>query len=195
MKFYIISFAVLSVLIFSKCKNEKATTTLTGEERTEYLAKGQNLAAATFSELSERLQAALKEEGVAGALQYCNAVASPLVDSLSKASNATIRRTSLKTRNTGNAPADWELTALRNYEKKAAAGEELNPAILPLDEHRIAFMAPIKMLPLCLKCHGQLREDIAAADAALIKNLYPGDQATGYRTGDLRGLWSITFSR
>lgn len=183
------------MLIFFKCKSEKAPAALTAEEQKAWLGKGQVLAAATFSELSGRLQAAMKEGGVAGALQYCNVVASPLVDSLSKANNAAIRRTSLKTRNPGNAPVGGEQKALQDYAKKAATGKELSPALLLLDEHRVAFMAPIKVLPLCLKCHGQPGEDIAVTDMHLIRKLYPADQATGFRTGDLRGMWSITFSR
>jgi hypothetical protein len=195
MRFYITSLALLTILVFSKCKDGKSSGTLTQVDRTEYLEKGQALASATFLELSERLQAAMREGGIKGALQYCNIVALPLVDSLSKANNATIRRTSLKLRNPLNTPADWELTALQNYEKKASAREELSSAILPLGEHSVAFIAPIKMLPLCLKCHGQPGKDITSTDADLIKTLYPGDQATGYHTGDLRGMWSITFNR
>jgi len=28
---------------------------------------------------------------------------------------------------------------------------------------------------------------------SLIKTLYPNDLATGYKVGDLRGIWSIQF--
>jgi len=40
----------------------------------------------------------------------------------------------------------------------------------------------------CLKCHG---EQLDPAVQARIKELYPDDKATGYKTGDLRGAVTI----
>jgi hypothetical protein len=48
-------------------------------------------------------------------------------------------------------------------------------------------------MPACLQCHGQPGTDINEATMAQIKNLYPEDHATGYKLGDVRGLWKVTF--
>jgi hypothetical protein len=43
---------------------------------------------------------------------------------------------------------------------------------------------------LCLTCHGKtLAPDLAAA----IARNYPGDQATGFELGQLRGAFSVTW--
>ncbi len=47
--------------------------------------------------------------------------------------------------------------------------------------------------PLCLQCHGTPNQDIAPETLAAIQKLYPGDKATGFKLGDLRGLWRVTF--
>jgi len=48
-------------------------------------------------------------------------------------------------------------------------------------------------MPLCEKCHGKIGSTLKEADYASIKSLYPEDMAIGYKTGDLRGMWSISF--
>ncbi|MBK8705186.1 MAG: DUF3365 domain-containing protein [Saprospiraceae bacterium] len=119
----------------------------------------------------------------------------PLLDSLSKANNATIRRTSLKVRNTANAPTPWEKEILMQYEAQAQQNAALQPIVKALNDNEVAFAAPITVLPLCMKCHGKPGETMNTADHEAIKKTYPADQAIGYAEGDLRGMWSIVFER
>lgn len=192
------------LLALAACKNDRTADTppadaaapaLTEAEKTQYREKGQEIALATFGALSSQLKAALQEGGVAHAVQYCNTVAYPLVDSLSAVHDAEIRRTTLKVRNPADAPTEAERTVLEAYHAQAAAGEELKPVVQAVDEQTIAFYAPIKMQGLCLSCHGKLGETLQPADYAVIKSLYPEDEAIGYSDGDLRGMWSISFQR
>ena len=193
-------FTVISIIsaIFwlSRCTNSQPKdTALSAEEQKVFIEKGQAIAAATFAELSGKLTAAIEEKGIAGAMEYCNLVALPLVDSLSQVHNATIRRTSLKVRNLKDEPQNWEQEILTDFEKKAQQGEALKPVIRQPDDRTVAFAAPIKVLPLCLKCHGTVGTDISDGDYQTIQALYPQDQAINYKEGDLRGMWSITFQR
>jgi len=48
-------------------------------------------------------------------------------------------------------------------------------------------------MPACLGCHGTEGGDINAKTLKIIKQKYPEDKATGYKEGDLRGWWKITF--
>ncbi len=166
---------------------------LTGAERQQIIDAGKTIAQATFAELSSNLAVALSEGGVENAVQYCNLVAYPLVDSLSEVHDAIIRRTSLQVRNPRNQPSQAERVVLQAYHEQATQGDELTPRVERLDNQRIAFYAPIKIQPLCLQCHGKVGEDVQEPDYALIRELYPQDQATGYELGELRGMWSITF--
>ena len=45
--------------------------------------------------------------------------------------------------------------------------------------------------PLCLKCHGQPEREIAPSTMEVLRRLYPEDRATGFRLGELRGMWRV----
>ena len=58
----------------------------------------------------------------------------------------------------------------------------------------VTFFAPsVLNNEFCLKCHGALGQDISPENVAVIQNLYPQDEATGFKLGDLRGAWRIDF--
>lgn len=196
-KYYILAFLFAGMLLnFIACDSQpkQPETEATSQIETEkYLAKGQQIAGATFTALSGKLQAAMKEGGVPNAVEYCSLAAYPMVDSLSKVHGATIRRTSLEVRNPKDAPAPAERQVLDQYEKADAAGEELKPIAQQLEGGGVAFYAPIRVNELCLQCHGVLGETMTEENYAVIKETYPEDQAIGYADGDLRGMWSIEF--
>jgi hypothetical protein len=52
----------------------------------------------------------------------------------------------------------------------------------------MAVIAPIPTLPLCLTCHGDPKSFSPELKEALGKH-YPADQATGFKDGDLRGVF------
>jgi len=192
---------ISSLLAFIACTNDTTpqetapeSLTLSSTEQEQYLEKGKSIAGATFTALSSQLRAALQRGGVQEAVNYCNVVAYPLVDSLSKVHQASIRRTSLKIRNAKDAPKPHEQVALEQYQQMAADGEDLKPTVERIDEQKVAFYAPIMTMEMCLQCHGTVGEEVAQADYDLIKKLYPEDEAIGYSEGDWRGLWSIEFS-
>jgi len=128
----------------------------------------------------------------------CNKVAPTIARNQSEKHGWKVGRTSLKLRNPDNAPDEWETMVLKQFEERAAAGE--NPAEMARFEvveqngaRAFRFMKAIGMPPLdkapCLKCHG---ENIEPALAAKLDELYPDDQARGYRPGMIRGAFTIT---
>ncbi len=198
MKYLMPMFFIVSVLLFSACGNSDTTdkTTEKLENNNEvFLKKGQQVAAATFQTLSGNLQKAMKKGGVPNAVAYCNLAAMPLVDSLSKVHDADIRRTSQKFRNPKNQPTPIELEQLQVYEKQSKEGESLKPIVKEIDLHTVAFYAPINMMPLCEKCHGEIGNTLLEKDYEVIQKLYPDDKAIGYVSGDFRGMWSISFKK
>ena len=192
-----IKVALLSLAGFffflAACQNDAAKKESTAAEDVVYLEKGISIAGATFSVLSGQLQKALKEGGVANAVQYCNLAAMPLVDSLSRVHQAQIRRTSTKVRNPEDQPTLEEKLMLEDYAKKAREGKALQPVVRTIDDNTVAFYAPIMTVAFCLQCHGKVGETLKSEDYALIQQLYPDDQAIGYEEGNLRGRWSIQF--
>ena len=190
---------ILIGLAFSLANCQPGTEPSAEQDITEnldslYLAHGQLLAGTTFQQLSGRLQAALKEGGVALAAAECQLAASSIVDSLSAAYGARIKRTTTQTRNPNNSPTEEEMAALTSYHEAQVQKQTLKPQVVDLGNGQIAFYAPILAAELCLKCHGELGETLAEDDYAYIKERYPEDQAIGYQVGDLRGIWSISFA-
>lgn len=147
-------FFLLLTFSFWDCKNagqqEKNDLSLTAEQETIYLDKGKQIAAATFTALSQQLQKAVKEGGIPNAIQYCNLAAYPITDSLSQVHQAVIRRTSLKNRNLKNKATIEEQIILEDFAKKVAKGQALKPIVKPLEGQKVAFYAPIKLNDFCL---------------------------------------------
>lgn len=199
-KLWIIFFSSLSIIY--ACGSPKqngdtdqpvAETLDTSEIEEMYRQKGGEITGIVFKNMSERLMAAMQTEGVSGAVEYCNLAASPLVDSLTRVHQVAIKRTSHRLRNPANAPSIAEKAVLDEYLNLIAPGIP-EPRVVVSDAE-INYYAPIFLMDKCLKCHGNLTSDIAQSDYAVIKELYPDDQAIDFQPGELRGIWSLTFPR
>lgn len=143
--------------------------------------------------LKAELTAAMQAGGPLEAIEVCHTRAPAIADAVSLDSGMKVSRVSLRNRNPGNAPTEWQAAVLRDFEARLAAGE----AVDALSWQGIAqsegpreyrFMKAIPTAPLCLACHG---ESIAPTVAEKIAELYPEDQATGYREGDIRGAFVV----
>lgn len=143
-------------------------------------------------ELKSELMAAMKAGGPIAALEVCNTKAMDITQKASDKAGFTISRTSLKPRRT--APDAWEKQVLDTFEARKAKGDD--PATLQYYEvvklgkqRALRYMKAIPTDAACLTCHGA---DIAPEIQTKLDELYPGDQATGFKEGDLRGAFSIT---
>lgn len=164
------------------------------EAELAWIQKGKDIAGTSQKTLGGQLKQALKSGGVANALQYCNLNAYPIMDSLSKVYNVEIRRTTLKDRSPADQPRPHEREMLEAFTAKFHAQESMDPIIRNLPNGKTGFYSAIFTQEMCLKCHGIGGSDIAQTDLDLIHELYPQDKATDYAAGQLRGIWSLTFS-
>lgn len=174
------------------------TSALSEAEEKAAMEKGASLAGASFQALSAQLQHAMKEGGPAHAVDFCSLNALSIVDSLSEAHGAQIRRTSDRIRAPHDRPDAEEtryLQAMLEEWKAGATAADLSArAVVHGDS--VAYYQPIFInSPACLKCHGTAGENLDASAVAVINERYPDDQATGYAMGDLRGMWSIRWAR
>ena len=105
-----------------------------------------------------------------------------------------VGRTSLKVRNSANAADNWELAVLKQFEARKAQGEPADKleffAVIDDDQGQKTFryMKAIPTAALCLNCHG---ETLSPEVDAKLKELYPNDQARGFKEGDLRGAFTL----
>ncbi len=167
---------------------------ITAEEEQLYLAKGKEVAQTSFQALSGQLQQAMAEGGIGNAIEYCNVHALPLTDSLTQAMHVvSIKRTTEKYRNPENAPTSKEAEQFSEYKKLKLQEKPLKPQLKQYVEGEVVFYAPIELKGQCLSCHGSI--EAMGEDYDIIKAKYPSDKATGYKVGDLRGMWSITMKK
>lgn len=132
--------------------------------------------------LLAELQAAVAKDGAAAAIDVCRVRAPLLAGDVATRNGVRLGRTSTKLRNPGNHTPDWAGSHV--------VGTGTEPVMFAASDGRFGSLAPIRVMPLCLQCHGN-RDDLAADVRAALERHYPADQATGYATGDLRGWFWV----
>lgn len=168
-------------------------TALADEVMQANIDEGKGIIKAFMGDLKGELQKGMKEGGPAKTIQVCNTVAPQIAEAHSQMSGWQVARTSLKTRNPENAPDAWETAVLNEFESRKAAGEDpmkLVKAEVVEEKGRKVFrmMKAIPTAEVCTKCHGA---EIAEPLAAKLDELYPEDQARGFKVGDLRGAFTL----
>jgi hypothetical protein len=172
-----------------------ATTTLYAETAPNpNAAEAKAIVQEFATTLQGELQAAIKDGGPANAVAVCQDRAPAIAADLSARSGWQVGRTSLKTRNSDNAPDAWEQKVLADFDARRAAGEDVQPMayaeiIQTADGKTFRFMKAIPTGEVCLACHGS---DITPEVATAIDERYPDDMARGYGPGDVRGAFSLS---
>ncbi len=145
--------------------------------------------------LKTKLESAMAEGGIIGALTVCNVEAVPIAETISIEEGMLVGRTSLRTRNPRNTPDDWERATLDEFAARHEQGENIKKLEAwtiseDTEGHRtFRYMKAIPTAAPCLSCHGAAVETEVAAKIA---ELYPEDTAMGYAEDDIRGAFTIS---
>jgi len=126
------------------------------------------------------------QQGVVEAINYCNLEAPAISEQVP--AGVTVGRTSHRVRNSANAPSEVLQAPLNYYLKMESSGQKANGQITQLPSGEWLYVEPIYTQAVCLACHG---ENIAAEVKAAIDEKYPEDKATGFKEGELRGMFWI----
>lgn len=186
----IITIALLSTLPLA--------ASFAADDTKQYAAESKAVVKEFFDQLKGELGKSMKAGGPVATIDVCNKTAPNIAKALSEKHGMKVARTSLKTRNSANAPDAWEEAVLKKFEERLAAGEKAEDMavgeIVEADGKKsFRFMKAIGMPPAdkmpCLKCHG---ENIDPKITAKLDELYPNDQARGYKAGQIRGAFTIT---
>jgi hypothetical protein len=158
-------------------------------------ALSRDLANQFQQELGGALASAIEAGGAASAVGVCATIAPAVAQRLSAESGAQVRRTSLGARNALAMPDAHEARVMRAM-AEAPLGADGKPVEAagwtgPAAERRFRYVRAIPTAPMCLSCHGT---SIAPDVAAQIRAAYPGDRATGFAAGQMRGAFSISWS-
>ena len=143
--------------------------------------------------LSGELMAAVREGGAAGAIGFCSEEAMELTDGVAEELGVgwEVKRTARRTRNPANAPDALESDALDRFHVAEAEGAAMADLVQRVPDGSYRYYRPLRIVPLCMECHGS-PEAMQPAVLEALEARYPGDRATGYKEGELRGLIRIT---
>ncbi len=165
-------------------------------EVTEREKTAKEVAASFVKELGEAMNREMTKGGPTEAIKVCAELAPEIAGRLSRERGWRVTRVGTRVRNPLlGMPDAWEQKVLAEFAERAAKGE----AFTGMTHHEVVtepggqyfrFMKPIAVQPQCLLCHGPL-ETIPESIRTVLKEHYPFDAATGYKTGDLRGAVSI----
>ncbi len=155
---------------------------------------GLSYANSTKAQLGKNLMGAIQQQGILHALEFCNVQAMPITDSMAKVHQAKIVRVSDKNRNPTNKASLEEASYISLFQEVLNKGEEPEP-ILVSENGKNRFYYPIVTNDMCLKCHGDVGQEIEEKTYEKILELYPQDKAIGYDINQVRGIWSIEFEK
>jgi len=148
--------------------------------------------------LKSRLKQAIQSGGLEAGVEECQLAAEPIAESLSQ-NGWEVGRTALKVRNPNNAPDEWEREQLALFasllEKTELEGKQ---PPMPMDTYKydsdsgeFRYMMAIQQGQVCMACHGA---QVAPSVKETILKHYPKDEATGFKLGELRGAFTLTYS-
>jgi hypothetical protein len=159
------------------------------------LDEARKIASAIPPKLLAVLTEEIKKGGPEGAIDVCRERAPKMAAAATAETGWQIRRVSLKNRNPKAVPDAWERTALEDFDRRAAAGEQ--PALLEKGEivadgekEVYRYVKALPTMDLCLSCHGT-PDRISPAVKAKLQELYPADKAVGYELGQIRGAMTL----
>jgi hypothetical protein len=144
--------------------------------------------------LQTELKAAMQSGGPTNAIGVCNTRALPITKNIASQQGLHISRVSLRNRNPDNKPNEWQAAVLENFQQQKSDGKDIttlawSETIEINGGKEFRFMKAIPTGEVCLACHGTtLAPEISSA----LAELYPGDRATGFSVGDIRGAFVVT---
>ena len=149
-----------------------------------------------LKELKGAMKREMSKGGPLEAIKVCGELAPEIANRLSRENGWRVTRVGTRVRNPLlGMPDAWEQDVLSQFAKRAEKGEAFSEmthseVVSEPEGQYFRFMKPIAIQPTCLLCHGP-NETIPDSIKNVLTKHYPFDDATGYKTGDLRGAVSI----
>jgi len=191
MKFRLLSGLVVGLACSSTASTQFQRPGSPAEERA--LAEARAAADGLAREIRGLLVSELEKGGAAGAVAACAAGAQAKTAEFRNRTGVDVRRTSLRHRSPGNAPDAWERVGLEAFDRlPVAARPEAERWEVVREDGResLRYLKPVVTNAMCLACHGAPAAIPTPVRKAL-EDAYPGDTATGFAAGDVRGAISV----
>lgn len=164
-------------------------TSLAFAQEDAFVKEAQSLAKDLKMSLMKNLSEKISKDGPVEAVSFCHANVKPIALGAAKERLAKYEfgRTSHKVRNAMNAPKEWALQYLKEFQGTNKS-ENSRPYILhTLQDSKRVYLEPLYVEAKCLLCHG---ENVDKKIKDKVQTLYPQDKATGFKLGEFRGfIW------
>lgn len=166
------------------------------EKQAEMAGQARAASGDLIKTLGGELKAAMGAGGPVAAISVCKDKAPRIAAEASARTGMHITRVSGKNRNPAAVPDAWEAQAIAGLEKRLAAGEkaenlETYAVVDGANGKTFRYAKALVTQPVCLSCHGA-PESIPDSVRVKLAEEYPGDKATGYAAGTVRGIISIS---
>ncbi len=175
-------------------KEHKSTKNEVKQTELNFVEQGKKYVTQTQKVLAANLVNAIKTDGAEHALSFCSSKAYPLTDSMATALNIQIKRVSDKARNPSNKANEEENKYILNSKDLLTKGEAMKPQLVENEEKTIGYY-PIVTNQMCMQCHGEANTEVLPKTLEKIQELYPKDEALGYKVNELRGIWVIEMDK
>jgi hypothetical protein len=177
--------AIFLMVCFSNCiKNKKNYT------YNELKNKGDSVATSAQQILVKNLTEQIHAKGFEFAVSFCNENANELLKNLEIATNTSIKRLALKTRNKNNTCNETEANILNTLAEQYAQTGIITDTVVIETDNKIYYKTISIGMETCLKCHGD-KKNIDPIAYHKIRALYPNDEAIGFKLKEFRGAWKI----
>lgn len=190
----VMAFALFAVLpALSSAAGSDATATPQIKAR---VAEAKAVTQDFLKTLGGTMMKQMKAGGPGAAMDVCRKVAPEIANDISLQKGWKVTRVGTRVRNPMlGTPDAWEQDVLNRFAERAKQGEALKTmayyeVVEEPNGKYLRFMKAIGVAPKCLICHGD-KAQMPEIVRTKLEALYPHDQATGYKPGDLRGAVSI----
>ena len=139
---------------------------------------------------------AIEASGPLRAIVVCKYTVPEISSAISRRTGWRVTRVSLRPRNPALGAADaWEQKVLLDFEKRAERGEradaiDFGEVVTEPAGRYYRYMKALPMAPVCSSCHGPA-DKLTGTVKSLLESEYPGDRATGYSVGQIRGAVTV----
>ena len=181
---------ILLIVIVSLFSCNNSGQKIDPEKYSAYQQKGVEITTLAQATLLGNVGKAIQKGGPEYAVEFCNLKASSIIDSLNQIHHCVISRVTDKNRNPENKISGQQEKIIW----EVFMNNSVNDTVLPGRDKNMVYYKSINIaMAACLKCHGNIDNDITPATLEKLQKLYPNDMATGYQINDFRGLWKVEF--
>lgn len=156
-----------------------------------FIARADIVVATLHDALLWELNSGLEQGGPTLAIKSCHLDAMRVAQRVERQEGVEAGRTSDRLRNPANTPRPWAAPLVKANAGKRA--RDVDGFAVDLGS-KVGVMRPIAEHPRCAGCHGAPAR-FSTAIRAELERRYPGDRATGFEDGEIRGWYWVEIPK